>query len=151
MGHRDKVHKLGRKKPHREAMLGNMAASVFRHRLIRTTEAKARAVKPLIDRLISVAKKDTLAARRQVARTIREKDVFKKLFTEIVPQFKDRDSGFSRVIKLGVRRGDGAALSVVELLTAKPIVEQSKGKKGKKSKKEVRPTESAKEARAGAS
>ena len=135
MGHRDKGKKLGRTKSHREAMLANMAMSLFTHRAIKTTDAKAKALKPLVDRIISTAKKDTLTAKRQVARTIPQKPVFKKLFAEIVPHFAERDSGFTRFIKLGVRRGDGAPISVVELLTPRPIVEDKKGKKGKKAKK----------------
>ncbi len=134
MGHRDRVKKLGRTKAHREAMLANMAMSLFEHRVIKTTDAKAKALRPVVDRLIATAKKDTLAAKRQVAKTVHQKKIFKKLFTEIVPQFQDRDSGFTRVIKLGVRRGDGAPISVVELLTAKPVSEEDK-KKGKKAKK----------------
>jgi len=136
MGHRDKVKKLGRTKSHREAMLANMAMSLFTHRVIKTTDAKAKALKPLVDRIIATAKKDTLTAKRQVAKTIHQKKIFKKLLGEIVPQFSDRTSGFSRVIKLGVRRGDGAPISVVELLTSKPVDESGqKGKKGKKGKK----------------
>ncbi len=135
MGHRDKVKKLGRTKPHREAMLANMAMSLFTHRVIKTTDAKAKALKPLVDRLISTGKEDTLHAKRMVARTINNKEVFKKLFSEIIPQFSDRTSGFTRVVKLGVRRGDGAPISVVELLTEKVVVEtDDKGKKGKKAK-----------------
>lgn len=137
MGHQDKVKKLGRTKPHREAMLSNMAMSLFTHRMIRTTEAKAKALRPVVDRLITTAKKDTLASRRQVARTIHVKQVFKKFYGEIVPQFADRNSGFTRVMKLGVRRGDGAPLSVVELLTEKPAEKApAKGKKGKTSARE---------------
>ncbi|UCC43879.1 MAG: 50S ribosomal protein L17, partial [Candidatus Zixiibacteriota bacterium] len=133
MGHRDKTKKLGRTKSHREAMLANMAMSLFQHRVIRTTDSKAKALSPLVDRLIATAKKGTLASKRQVARTVKVKPVFKKLFDEIVPQFTERDSGFTRIVKLGVRRGDGAALSVVELLTEKPKAESSgKGKKDKK-------------------
>jgi len=131
MGHRDKVKKLGRTKSHREAMLANMAMSLFTHRVIKTTDAKAKALKPLVDRIISTAKEDTLHAKRQVARTVKNKEVFKKLFSEIVPQFSERTSGFSRVIKLGVRRGDGAPISVVELLTEKPA-EDASAKKAKK-------------------
>lgn len=135
MGHRDKVKKLGRTKPHREAMLANMAMSLFTHRVIKTTDAKAKALKPLVDRLISTGKEDTLHAKRMVARTINNKEVFKKLFAEIIPQFTDRTSGFTRVVKLGVRRGDGAPISVVELLTEKVVVEtDEKGKKAKKAK-----------------
>ncbi len=138
MGHRDKVKKLGRTKSHREAMLANMAMSLFQHRVIKTTDAKAKALRPVVDRLISTAKQDTLHAKRQVAKTVKQKDVFKKLFSEIVPQFSERTSGFTRVIKLGVRRGDGASISVVELLTEKPKVEtDEKDKKGKKKAKAV--------------
>jgi len=131
MGHQDKVKKLGCSKPHREAMLANMAMSLFQHRMIKTTEAKAKALRPIVDRLIVTAKKGTLASKRQVARTIRQKDLFKKFYAEIVPQFKDRDSGFTRVMKLGVRRGDGAPLSIVELLTEKPVEKEAKPKKKK--------------------
>ncbi len=133
MGHRDRVTKLGRTRAHREAMLANMATSLITHRTIRTTDAKAKALRPLVDRLIATAKKDTLTAKRQVARTIKDKKAFKKLFDEIVPQFSDRESGFLRVLKLGVRRGDGAPLSLVELLTEKPP-EEDEGKKKKKKK-----------------
>ncbi|UCG62619.1 MAG: 50S ribosomal protein L17 [Candidatus Zixiibacteriota bacterium] len=136
MGHRDKVKKLGRTRSHREAMLANMAMSLFTHRVIKTTDAKAKALKPLVDRLIATAREETLRAKRQVARTVRNKTVFKKLFSEIIPQFADRESGFSRVVKLGVRRGDGAPISIVELLTEKPAEESTaKARKGKKEAK----------------
>ncbi len=135
MRHQIKVKKLSRTKPHREAMLANMATSLFEHRMIQTTEAKAKELRRLADRLISTAKADTLAARRRVARTIRNKKVLQKLFAEIVPQFKDRPSGFTRVLKVGFRRGDNAMISVVELLTEKPKIEKTKGKKDKKTAK----------------
>ena len=145
MGHRDKVKKLGRTKPHREAMLANMAMSLFTHRVIKTTDAKAKALKPLVDRLIATGKEDTLHAKRMVARTINNKEVFTKLFSEIIPQFTDRTSGFTRVVKLGVRKGDGAPISVVELLTEKVVVEtDEKGKKDKKAKaSDSKPTKAA--------
>ncbi len=130
MGHQDKTVKLGRTKSHREAMLSNMAMSLLQHRVIRTTDAKAKALRPVVDRLIATTKQNTLASKRRVAQTIHVREVFQKLYTEIIPQFADRDSGFCRVIKLGVRRGDGAEMSVVELLTAKPAEEEKeKGKK----------------------
>ena len=136
MGHRDKVKKLGRTKAHRVAMLSNMAMSLFEYRVIKTTDAKAKALRPVVDRIIATAKKDSLASKRQVAKTIRQKKVFKKLFEEILPNLADRNSGYTRVVKLGVRRGDGAPLSVVELLTPPPKVEtDKKGKKIKKDKK----------------
>lgn len=149
MGHQDKVKKLGRTKPHREAMLSNMAMSLIQYRLIKTTDAKAKALRPVIDRLVTTAKKGTLASKRQVARTIHIKDVFKKFYDEIVPQLDDRQSGFTRVMKLGVRRGDGAPMSVVELMTEKPKAEKdAKGKKANKAKKPVKTEKTAKAAKA---
>lgn len=135
MGHQDKVVKLGRTKAHKEAMLRNMAMSLFEHRVIKTTDAKAKALRPVVDRIISTAKKGTLASKREVARTVHQKRIFKRLFEEIVPQFENRTSGFTRVIKLGVRRGDGAVVSVVELLTEKPKEEVDKKDKKAKAKK----------------
>lgn len=135
MGHLDKVRKLGRTKPHREAMLNNMAMSLFTHRLIKTTDAKAKALRPFVDRIIKTAKKDTLASKRQVAKFIKVKSVFVKLYADIVPQFSERTSGFTRVIKVGTRRGDAAPMSIVELLTDPPKVEKGKEEKAKKGAK----------------
>jgi large subunit ribosomal protein L17 len=135
MRHQVKVKKLSRNKSHREAMLANMATSLFENRTIETTETKAKELRRLADRLISTARADTLAARRQVARTVKNKKILRKLFSEIAPQFKDRPSGFTRVLRVGFRRGDNAAMSMVELLTAKPKVEKEKGKKEKSGKK----------------
>ena len=92
-------------------MLRNMASSLIQHRTIETTEAKAKELRRVVDRIISMAKKDTLSARRQVAKTIESKEAFKKLFSEVIPQFDKRDSGFTRVLKVGFRRGDNAAIS----------------------------------------
>ncbi|MFZ1684391.1 MAG: 50S ribosomal protein L17 [Candidatus Zixiibacteriota bacterium] len=132
MGHQDKIAKLGRTKTHREAMLSNMAMSLFLHRMIRTTDAKAKALRPVIDRIIVTAKKNTLASKRQVAEQVHVPEVFKKLYVDILPHFQEKNSGFTRVIKLGVRRGDGAEMSVVELLTPRPVeVAVDKEKKDK--------------------
>jgi len=133
--HQNKLKKLNRPKPHRDAMMANMATSLFTHRKIETTDARAKELRRMADRLISTAKKETTAARRQVARTIRDKEVLKKLFNDIVPQFKERQSGFTRVLKVGFRRGDASAISMVELLT-KPDVEKEEKKDSKKKKKE---------------
>ncbi|MEK7774402.1 MAG: 50S ribosomal protein L17, partial [Candidatus Zixiibacteriota bacterium] len=103
MGHQDKVVKLGRTPAHRDAMLSNMAMSLFLHRVIRTTNAKAKALKPVVDRIITIAKRNTLASKRQVAVIVHQKDVFKKLYDEILPQLSDRNSGYSRIMKLGFR------------------------------------------------
>lgn len=134
MGHQDKVAKLNRTRSHRDAMLANMAMSLFTHRVIKTTDARAKALRPVVDRIISTAKKNTLASRRQVAETVKVREVFQKLYKDILPHFESRTSGFTRVIKLGVRRGDGAEISVVELLTPRPV-EEPVDKKDKDKKK----------------
>ncbi len=151
MGHRDKTVKLNITRSHRKAMFSNMATSLLEHRVIRTTDSKAKALKPIVDRIIATAKRNDLTAKRLVAKTIHNKMVFKKLFEEIIPQFKDRTSGFSRVIKLGVRRGDGAPISVVELLTEKPVIVEETKEKGKKGKagKAVASAKPAKSQKAG--
>ena len=115
-------------------MLSNMAMSLFTHRLIRTTDARAKALRPVVDRLISTAKKNTLASKRQVAQTVHVPEVFKKLYSEILPHFQDKTSGYTRVIKLGVRRGDGAEMSVVELMTPRPDFAAEAKDKEKKEK-----------------
>lgn len=132
--HQDKVKKLNRPKPHREAMMANLATSLLEHRKVETTDARAKELRRVVDRIISTAKKETTAARRQVARTIRKKEVLKKLFDDIVPQFKDRQSGFTRVLKVGFRRGDASAISMVELLTAPEVAETDKKEKKDKKK-----------------
>ncbi|MCK4858597.1 MAG: 50S ribosomal protein L17 [candidate division Zixibacteria bacterium] len=113
-------------------MLANMATSLFLHEKITTTTPKAKALRPLVDRLITTARRGTLHSQRQVARTIRSKEALKKLFQEIVPQLDERNSGYSRVLKAGFRKGDGAELSVVELLvtrpTQTPTVEKKEGR-----------------------
>jgi|MudIll2142460700_1097286.scaffolds.fasta_scaffold186904_1 large subunit ribosomal protein L17 len=134
MGHQDKTVKLNRTRSHRDAMLANMAMSLFTHRLIKTTDARAKALRPVVDRIIATAKKNTLASRRQVAETVHVREVFQKLYKDILPHFESRTSGFTRVIKLGVRRGDGAEISVVELLTPRPV-EEPVDKKDKDKKK----------------
>jgi len=135
MKHQVKTKKLSRTKPHREAMLSNMAASLFMHRTIQTTEANAKELRRLTDRLITTAKTNSVAARRRAYAVLQNETVVKKLFDDIVPHFTDRPSGFTRVLKIGYRKGDGASLSLVELLTPKPKVETAKEKE--KSKKQA--------------
>lgn len=132
MRHGDKVKKLSRIKSHREAMLSNMVISLLTYRMIKTTTSKAKALRPVADRLITFGKKGDLAAKRQAYRILRDHNLVKKLFEEIAPQFASRNGGYTRVLRLGTRLGDGASLSLVELLTAKPVIE--KDKKGKKAK-----------------
>lgn len=135
MRHGRKVKKLGRTASHRKAMLANMAASLFMYQMIRTTDAKAKEVRRLAEKLITLAKKGGLHAHRQVYDVIKDRKLVKKLFDEIAPKLQDREGGYTRVLKLGTRRGDGAPLSVVELLIEKPPKEEKKGKKEKGEKK----------------
>lgn len=135
MRHAKRVKKLGRTKSHRKAMLANMAASLLTYQVIKTTEAKAKEVRRLADKLISLGKKGDLHAHRQAYDVIKDRKLIKKLFDEIAPKFADREGGYTRVSKLGPRRGDGAPLSVVELLLERAPKEEKKGKKGKGEKK----------------
>ncbi len=114
-------------------MLSNLAASLFQHRLVQTTQSKAKALRPLAERLITYAKSGDIAAQRQIYRTVGDRRVVQKLVKEIAPQFANRQGGYTRVLKLGNRRlGDGAQLAAVELLTEKPKIEKKKSKKEKK-------------------
>ena len=113
-------------------MLANMAASLFLHSKVKTTTPKAKALRPLIDRLISTAKEGSLHSKRQVASVVNDKEALKKLFQEIVPKLEDRNSGFCRVVKAGFRKGDSAEVSIVELLVEKPkdkeVAEKKEGR-----------------------
>ena len=135
MRHGKRVKKLGRTKSHRKAMLANLAASLFMYQMIKTTEAKAKEVRKLAEKVISLAKRGDLHAHRQVYDVIRDRKLVKKIFGEIAPKFKDREGGYTRIVKLGIRKGDGAPLSVVELLMERPPKEEKKGKKEKGAKK----------------
>ncbi|UCB53442.1 MAG: 50S ribosomal protein L17 [Candidatus Zixiibacteriota bacterium] len=144
MRHAKRVKKLGRTKSHRKAMLANMVASLLTYQVIKTTETKAKEVRKLAEKLISLAKRGDLHAHRQVYDVIKDRKLVKKLFDEIAPKFADREGGYTRVSKLGPRRGDGAPLSVVELLLERAAKEEKKGKK-RKGEKKAKPAE-AKEA-----
>lgn len=132
MPHGRKTPKLSRTASHRDAMLANMAASLFLHSKVKTTTSKAKALRPFVDRLISTAKEGSLHSMRQVASVVRDKEALKKLFQEVVPKLQDRSSGFSRVVKAGFRKGDNAEVSIVELLVEKPkekeVVEKKEGR-----------------------
>jgi len=97
-------------------MLGTLAAQLFTHERIRTTEAKAKALRPLAEHMITFAKRGDVHARRQVLKTITDRDVVHKLFAEIGPRFAEREGGYTRVLKLGQRKGDGAPMALIELV-----------------------------------
>ncbi len=109
--------RLGGGPAHQKLILSNLATSLFEHGRITTTEAKARTLRPVAERLITKAKKGDLHNRRLVLRTIRDKGVVHTLFTEIAPQFADRPGGYTRITKIGPRKGDNAPMAVIELVT----------------------------------
>jgi large subunit ribosomal protein L17 len=133
MRHRQAGRKLNRTTSHRLMMLRNMVTSLFEHERIETTEAKAKELRSLAERLITLGKKGDLHARRQALRIINSKKVAHKLFTEITPRFAGRNGGYTHILKTRNRVGDGAALAIIELLPAE--VKEEKEKAGKKTAK----------------
>lgn len=97
-------------------MLSNMATSLFRHERIKTTQAKAKELRPFAERLITLARRGDLHARRQAARRIHDKEALKKLFESIGPRYADRHGGYMRILKVGPRKGDGAEVAIVQLV-----------------------------------
>jgi large subunit ribosomal protein L17 len=131
MRHRKARYKLGMCTSHRQAMLRNMVTSLFEHERITTTDARAKALRGLADKMITLAKRGDLHARRQALQVIRSKSVAKRLFDEIAPRFADRNGGYVRIIKRGFRPGDRAALSIVELVEKSPELAKTKATGGK--------------------
>lgn len=117
-----KGHALGSSPSHQRLMLRNLAASLFTHERIRTTEAKAKLLRPYAERLITKAKKGSVHHRRQVLALIEDRVVVHKLFSEIGPRFSERNGGYTRVLKLGQRNGDGAHMALIELVEAGSVV-----------------------------
>jgi large subunit ribosomal protein L17 len=109
--------RLGGSPAHQKLILANLATQLFEHGRIRTTEAKARRLRPVAEKLITKAKKGDLHNRRQVAAVIRDKSVVHELFTEIAPRFENRPGGYTRITKLEPRRGDNAPMALIELVT----------------------------------
>lgn len=136
MRHRRSGRKLNRTTSHRKAMLANMVTSLVEHKKIKTTLAKAKEARSVIERLITFAKKGDLTARRQVLRTIRDKEIVKILFDEIAPQFDERNGGYTRIIKLGQRAGDGASLAYLELVGYEGVKKDKKKAKVKEKEPE---------------
>lgn len=135
MRHRRSGNKLGRTASHRKATLSNLAMALIEHKRIKTTLAKAKETRKVVERSITFAKKDTLAARREVLKKIRDKTIVRILFNEIAPQYSDRNGGYTRIIKLGQRSGDGASLAYLELVGFEGIHTEKKKEKGKEKKK----------------
>lgn len=116
MRHRKKGRNLSRTASHRRAMLRNMATSLFLHERIETTTAKAKELRPFAERLISLAKRGDLHARRIAGRKVSDRAALGKLFDDLGPRFAEREGGYTRILKLGNRKGDAAAMALIELV-----------------------------------
>jgi large subunit ribosomal protein L17 len=128
--------RLGGSSSHQKALLANLATSLFEHGRIKTTEPKARALRPYAEKLITHAKKGTLHNRREVMKKIRDKDVVHTLFAEIGPFFSDRNGGYTRIIKVEARKGDNAPMAVIELVREKTVTaEANRARRAAASKK----------------
>ena len=120
-----KGRRLGGSSSHQKAILANLATALFEHGRIKTTEPKARALRPYAEKLITHAKKGTLHNRREVLKKIRDKDVVHSLFAEIGPFFSDRNGGYTRIIKVENRKGDNAPMAVIELVQEKTVTSEA--------------------------
>ena len=117
--------RLGGSSSHQKALLANLATALFEHGRIKTTEPKARALRPYAEKLITHAKKGELHNRREVMKKIRDKDVVHTLFAEIGPFFADRNGGYTRIIKIENRKGDNAPMAVIELVREKTVTSEA--------------------------
>lgn len=119
MRHRKKTVKLGRTSSHRNMLIRNMVTSILKHERVKTTEAKAKAVRGWVDKIINLAKKGDLASKRRIFHFLTDKQVAYKIIKEANDRYPDRNSGYTRIVKLGTRRGDNAQLVLIELVDAK--------------------------------
>jgi large subunit ribosomal protein L17 len=138
MRHQKKTVKLGLTAAHRKALLSNQVCSLIEHQRIKTTLAKAKAVRPLAEKMVTLGKKNSLHARRTALAVLRQQDAVKKLFDEIAPRAANRNGGYTRIIKLGQRKSDSAKVAFLEWVDApeaadEPAAEE-KGKKSKRAK-----------------
>ena len=138
MRHQKKTVKLGRTAEHRKALLANQVCSLIEHQRIKTTLAKAKAVRPLAEKMVTLGKKGSLHARRTALAVLRQKDAVKKLFDDIAPRSADRKGGYTRIVKLGARKSDSAPVAFIEWVDAPQVIEEpvaeEKGRKRKGAK-----------------
>lgn len=141
MRHRVKGRKLGRTASHRNALMNSLTTSLLKHKRIKTTEAKAKEARTFIEKLITKAKKNDLHSMRQVMSVVSDKGVVKELFAEILPKIGERPGGYTRVVKLGHRSGDAAAMAILELVDYNDIA--NKKAEERKERKELKSQEKA--------
>jgi large subunit ribosomal protein L17 len=135
MRHQKKTLKLGLTAAHRKALLANQVCSLIEHQRIKTTLAKAKAVRPLAEKMVTLGKKGSLHARRTALAVLRQKGAVKKLFDDIAPRSADRNGGYTRIVKLGARKSDSAPVAFIEWVDAPMVVEEpATEEKGKKTK-----------------
>ena len=135
--------RLGGSSSHQQALLANLATSLFEHGRIKTTEPKARALRPYAEKLITHAKKGALHNRREVMKKIRDKDVVHALFAEIAPFFADRAGGYTRIIKVEARKGDNAPMAVIELVREKTVTDEANRARRAAASKKAAPAKAA--------
>ncbi|MEY2485045.1 MAG: large subunit ribosomal protein [Verrucomicrobiota bacterium] len=145
MRHQKKTIKLGRTSAHRKALLANQVCSLIEHERIKTTLAKAKAVRPLAEKMVTLGKRGSLHARRTALAVLRQKNAVKKLFDNIAPRSATRNGGYTRIVKLGQRKSDSAPVAFLEWVDAAPVSEEKEPKKATKEKapkaeKETPPT-----------
>jgi large subunit ribosomal protein L17 len=136
MRHQKKTVRLGRKAEHRKALLANQVCSLIEHRRIKTTLAKAKAVRPLAEKMVTLGKNGSIHARRTAFATLRQKDAVKKLFDEIAPASTERNGGYTRIIRLGQRHSDSASMALIEWVDATVVIEEKPAEDTKTQKKE---------------
>lgn len=141
MRHQKKTIKLGRKAEHRKALLANQVCSLIEHQRIKTTLAKAKAVRPLAERMVTLGKNGSIHARRTALATLRQKNAVKKLFDDIAPRSADRNGGYTRIVKLGQRKSDSAPMAFIEWIDIAEVVEEkaAEQKKAKRKRAEAKP------------
>jgi large subunit ribosomal protein L17 len=128
--------KLGRKAEHRKALLANQVCSLIEHQRIKTTLAKAKAVRPLAEKMVTLGKNGSIHARRTAFSALRHKDAVKKLFDEIAPRSTERNGGYTRIVRLGQRKSDSASMAFIEWVDAAVVVEEQPAEDKKAKKKE---------------
>lgn len=145
MRHRKAGRQLSRNSAHRWALMRNLITALLREEKIQTTDPKAKELRRWVDRVITLGKRGSLHARRQALGIVQDKAVVRKLFETIAPRFKDRPGGYTRIIKLGIRRGDAAQMSLIELVAAEGEKEGRKtgGKQRRRARRRQRQQEAA--------
>jgi large subunit ribosomal protein L17 len=139
MRHQKKTIKLGRTAEHRKALLANQVCSLIEHQRIKTTLAKAKAVRPLAEKMVTLGKKGSIHARRTALATLRQKNAVKKLFNDIAPRSINRNGGYTRVVKLGQRKSDSASMAFIEWVDAAQVIEEKAAEEKKTKRKEPEP------------